>query len=58
MKTYRALGGEIITVGSDAHAQEYVGAGIADAYAALKELGFRYIAAYVQRKPHFMKLED
>ena len=58
MKTYRALGGEIVTVGSDAHAQEYVGAGIAEAYAMLKELGFRYIAVYTQRKPHFIKLED
>lgn len=57
MKAYRELGGEIVTLGSDAHDPENVGAGIVEGYEMLKELGFRYIATYVARKPQFMKLE-
>ena len=53
---YRELGGEIITVGSDAHTPEYVGAGVRDTYALLKALGFRYVCTFQSQKPVFHKL--
>lgn len=51
LERYRALGGEIITVGSDAHDPLHAGAGIADAYALLRSLGFRYVTTYEKRTP-------
>lgn len=56
LKLYKQCHGEIVTVGSDAHAPEPVGAGIQEAYQMLAELGFRYVASYHQRKPEFIKL--
>ena len=53
---YRELGGEIITVGSDAHTARDVGAGIPEAYELIRQAGFRYITAYESRKPNFIKL--
>lgn len=56
LKLYKYLRGEIITVGSDAHAPEPLGAGIKDAYAMMKDYGFRYATVYHGRKPDFYKL--
>ena len=53
---YRELGGEIVTVGSDAHLTKDVGAEIANAYEILKEIGFKYITVFKKRKPEFIKL--
>ena len=53
---YRALGGEIITLGSDAHTPEFVGAGIAEGQALLRELGFRYVCTFRAMEPVFHKL--
>ena len=53
---YRDLGGEIVTVGTDAHQPQHVGLGIADAYELLREYGFRYIAVYSRRKPNFISI--
>lgn len=50
---YRALGGEIITLGSDAHRPEYIGAGFEQAVELLQSLGYRWICTYRQRTPHF-----
>ncbi len=58
MTAYRELGGEIVTVGSDAHSPEYVGSHIPRVYDILRHLGFRYVAVYEGRKPHFISLED
>ena len=49
-------GGEIITVGSDAHSPEGVGAGIPEACRLIADTGFRYIATYSGHKPEFHKL--
>lgn len=57
LKLYRALGGEIITVGSDAHTAADVGRGLADGYALLREAGFRHVAAYEERKVRFERLD-
>lgn len=56
LQDYRDCGGEIITVGSDAHAPDPIGRGIAEAYALLRELGFRYVASYHGRVPNMIKL--
>ena len=56
MKMYRALGGEMLTIGSDAHAIEDHGKNIADGLALAKECGFDYITYFEKRKPVMVKL--
>lgn len=56
LKRYKALGGEIITVGSDAHAPEDIAADFDRAAEVLKSCGFTYYTAFEQRKPEFYKL--
>lgn len=56
LRRYRELGGEIVTLGSDAHTPEAVGAGIRKAQELLRECGFRYVCAFRERKPEFHKL--
>ena len=56
LKMYRELGGEILTVGSDAHDPEPIAKGIPEAYQMMKDCGFRYLAVYHERKPEFIKL--
>lgn len=56
LKQYRALGGEIVTVGSDAHTPADVGKGCAQAQQLLRETGFRYFCVYQGRKPRWIKL--
>ncbi|MDO5147292.1 MAG: histidinol-phosphatase HisJ family protein [Eubacteriales bacterium] len=51
LKLYRSLGGEIITVGSDAHTPVYVGDHIREACSCLKELGFTHIYTYEKHQP-------
>ncbi|MFA5635150.1 MAG: histidinol-phosphatase HisJ family protein [Anaerovoracaceae bacterium] len=53
---YHELGGEIITVGSDAHCTRDVGDGIKWAYDKMKSVGFQYVTTFSQRKPSFLKL--
>lgn len=57
LKIYQDCGGEILTVGSDAHRPEFVGAGFRDTYALLNSLGFRWHCTYRGRKPEFHALE-
>ncbi len=47
---YYNLGGEIITVGSDSHKAEDVGAGILETYKILKDIGFKYVYTFEKRK--------
>lgn len=53
---YKELGGELLTLGSDAHSPAEVGADIKYCAELLKELGFRYYAVYKKRKPNMIKL--
>ena len=53
---FRACGGEIVTVGSDAHVPTGVGKGIPEAYELIREAGFSYVAGYHRRKPVFHKI--
>lgn len=56
LKRYRALGGEIVTIGSDAHKPQDVGYGQRAAAALLKEAGFSYLATFRQMEPIFHKI--
>ena len=55
IKRFRELGGEIITVGSDAHNSERVGQHINGALSIAKEV-FGYVCTFQNRKPIFHKL--
>lgn len=57
LKLYRKCGGEIITIGSDAHRPGQVGAGFQDAAALLQSLGFQRYATYRNRNPEFHSLD-
>jgi len=56
IKRYRELGGELLTVGSDAHLTTHVGAGLSEGMELAKEAGFDYIAFYRNRKPEMKKI--
>ncbi len=56
LQRYRELGGEIITVGSDAHEPDYLGHCFDDAAKVLTECGFRYYTVFEKRVPEFRKL--
>jgi len=51
LKLYRELGGELITIGSDAHCCGHLAYDFEAACRMLKELGFRYYFVYRGRKP-------
>jgi histidinol-phosphatase (PHP family) len=53
---YRELGGEIVTVGSDAHYAEVVGHAVRETLETLKAIGFRYVCAFDARKPRFITI--
>lgn len=57
LKLYRDCGGEILTLGSDAHRPGQTGAGFSDAYRLLRSLGFRWHCTYRNRKPEFHALD-
>ena len=56
LKRYHELGGEILTVGSDAHAPEFVGYEYARTCELLKEAGFRYYTIFDGHTPQYLKL--
>lgn len=56
LSRYKELGGEIITVGSDAHDRSRIGADFDKAENALRQAGFDYYTVFRQRKPYFIKL--
>lgn len=46
IRFYRSLGGEMITVGSDAHFSEHVGCSVKETYELLREIGFSYVCYF------------
>ncbi len=56
LELYRACGGEIVTVGTDAHTAQDIGKGIQEAQALLRQAGFRYQAVFCRRIPQFIRL--
>ncbi len=55
LKRFRELGGEIVTIGSDAHERTRVGQYAKEAIALAKEV-FGYVCTFEKRKPIFHKL--
>ncbi|MDE7298886.1 MAG: histidinol-phosphatase HisJ family protein [Lachnospiraceae bacterium] len=53
---YRELGGEILTIGSDAHAPEQLAHAFDRARELLLSLGFRYYTVFRERRPEFLPL--
>lgn len=53
---YRELGGEIITIGADAHKPEHVAFDFEKVPQILKDAGFQYFTVFKERKPTFIKL--
>lgn len=56
LKRYREMGGEIITIGSDAHCAKDVASDFAKAAEVLTDCGFRYYCIYENRLPEYKKL--
>ena len=57
IRRYRELGGQIITVGADAHAPDKIAYDFDKASAILAESGFKYYTVFQNRKPEFIKLQ-
>lgn len=56
LKLYRKLGGEIITIGSDSHKPEHLGAYGDEAKHLLKDLGFEHFCTYENMQPVYHNL--
>lgn len=56
LKRYKELGGEIITVGSDAHAPENIARGFGRAAEVLLSCGFKYYTTFENRLPEFHRI--
>jgi len=55
LRMFKDMGGEIITVGSDAHKVSDAGRGIVHGFKVLQELGYDYVTIFRGRKPEFIK---
>ncbi|MBR3228130.1 MAG: histidinol phosphate phosphatase, partial [Erysipelotrichaceae bacterium] len=53
---YRDLGGRIITLGSDSHKPEHLGAHIKEKMEVLKDMGIREFCTFEDMKPVFHQL--
>lgn len=56
LKLYKDLGGTIITLGSDTHKKEHLGAYIEETKDELKKLGFEYYCTFEKMEPIYHKL--
>lgn len=56
LQRYRKLGGELVTLGSDAHRPDQVAGGLARAARLLQDTGFRWVTVYRRRKPEQRRL--
>ncbi|MCM3693299.1 histidinol-phosphatase HisJ family protein [Neobacillus niacini] len=56
IQLYKELGGEILTIGSDSHTVETVGANLTDALTLAKDCGFNYIYKFEKRRPIAVKI--
>ncbi|HNY23729.1 MAG TPA: histidinol-phosphatase HisJ family protein [Bacteroidales bacterium] len=56
LKRYKELGGDAVSLGSDAHTENHIGENFEYYSDIMKRCGFRYGVFYRQRKPVFVKL--
>ena len=57
VRRFRELGGEYITIGTDAHSADMVGKGIEQGVAVAKRAGFSRYAVYEKHQPIFIDIE-
>jgi len=50
LRWYRELGGEVVTVGSDAHHRQQLAAGLVEALDLVRAAGFRAVATFEERR--------
>lgn len=55
LKRYHELGGELITIGADAHTPDKIAYAFSQAEEVLKECGFSYYTVFTNRTPSFFK---
>ena len=53
LRLYRELGGTVLTIGSDSHKKEHLGAFIRETMDELKEMGFEQFCTFEGMKPVF-----
>lgn len=58
LKKYREMGGELATIGSDAHRTEDIGVDLDAALGNLYKAGFREYTVFVERKPVMIPIES
>jgi histidinol-phosphatase (PHP family) len=51
LRQYRDLGGDLITMGTDAHEPKHMADGLGQGMELLRTIGFRYITLYENRQP-------
>lgn len=56
IRLYRSMGGEIITVGSDAHTPADAAKCIRQGYEIIKDCGFDYVSTFKKRRCEFIKI--
>ena len=56
VKMFRELGGEYVTIGSDAHWAKDLGANISDGMEVLQEAGFKYFTVFRRREPKMLRI--
>lgn len=56
LKTYKQLGGEILTVGSDSHSPSHIYSGFKEVSEMLKQCNIDYITTFDKQKPTFVKI--
>ena len=57
LRRYRELGGELVTIGADAHAAKDLGKSCGQAMELLRELGFKAAAYYERHQPVMVDLQ-
>lgn len=57
VKRFKELGGEYITIGSDAHYAEHLGAGIPEGMAMAERCGFKTVTLFQKREPIQIPIE-
>ncbi|MCL2087785.1 MAG: histidinol-phosphatase HisJ family protein [Oscillospiraceae bacterium] len=53
---YKEMGGDMVTIGSDAHNKQFIGCDIPAALKKLKEIGFDRVTYFEKRKPFYLDI--
>ena len=56
LRAYHELGGELVTVGADAHSPENVARAFPEGHELLRQCGFRYVTHFIGRTHHPISL--